>query len=123
MPEDGGGASLHLPTLKKTPSLIRAYGIPIVFGLYVAENTNMYMMSDTEGSYHSPLIFNDMFNLCAWSLLGSLRVVFCLRVKRAVDQTHCYEKRNSSMCIFLQTKLIFMGKVLHEDLFRQTSAR
>ena len=55
----------------------------------------------TEGSYHSSLIFNDMYNLlCILSLIGSLRVVLGLRVKRALEQTHCYGKRNSSMCSF-----------------------
>ena len=69
----------------------------MVFVSYVAENKNM--MSDAEGSYHSYLIFNNMYNLlCILSLLGYLRVVLCLSVKRAFEQTHCY--KNSPMCSF-----------------------
>ena len=46
-------------------------------------------------------IFIDIYNLlCILSLLGYLRVVLCLSVKRAFEQTHCYEKLNSSMSSF-----------------------
>ena len=81
-----------------------------MFVSHVAKSTNM--MFDTEGSYiHSSLIFDDCI----------IYYIYCCPLPQCQNKSLCrpivMKKKFTGVFIVMQTKLIFTGNILHEDLF------